>query len=270
MLQNSDIKKLFDVGNKKLQLVDQWLIANRLSVNVSKTKYVLFRTAQSKLTTKKQVLVLRQNKIEQVERIKFLGVYIQEHLTWSRHINDLISKLRSLLGTVIKVKSLLSKRPLLLLYHSLINSQLFYCILNWCYGNKTLVKRLQRLCYKYVELIFGINSNSSVCDIMKKNKLLTIDQLLTKELIVFMFKQKNGKNPIAFKHIFTKNEPKYNTRNKSIFIPKCSSTVCQQAISHRDPAYWNCFPFDLRNKKQNVRSFTVNVYKYLLSNENNI
>ena len=214
------------------------MIANRLSVDVSKTKYVLFRTAQSKLTTKKQALVLRQNKIEKVECIKFLGVYIQEHLSWSRHINHLISKLRSVLGTVIKVKSLLSKRSLLLLYHSLINSQLSYCILNWCYGNKTLVKRLQRLCYKFIELISGINSNSSVCDIMKENKLVAIDQLLTKELIVFMFKQKNGKNPIAFKDIFTKNESKYNTRNKSIFIPKkYSSTVCQQTISHRGPAY---------------------------------
>ena len=38
---------------------------------------------------------------------------------------------------------------------------------------------------------------------------------------------------IAFKDIFTKNKSKYNTRNKSIFIPKkCSNTVCQQAISH--------------------------------------
>ena len=142
-LQNNEIKKLFDADNKELQLVDQWLIANRLSVNVSKTKYVLFRTAQSKLTTKKQYLVLRQNKIKQVECIKFLGVYMQEHLTWSRLINQLISKLRSVFGTVIKVKSLLSKRFLLLLYHSLIKSQLSYCILNWCYGNKTLVKRLQ-------------------------------------------------------------------------------------------------------------------------------
>ena len=89
-LQNNDIKKLFDAGNKELQLIDQWFVANRLSVNVSKTKYVLFSTVQSKLTTKKQALVLRQNKIEQVEFIKFLGVYIQEHLTWSRHINHLI------------------------------------------------------------------------------------------------------------------------------------------------------------------------------------
>ena len=106
---------------------------------------------------------------------------------------------------------------------------------------------------------------------MKENKLLTIYELLTKELIVFMFEQKNGKNPTAFKDIFTKNESKYNTKNKSIFIPKkYSSTVCQQAISHRGPAYWNCILFDLRNKKQSVQSFTVNVYKYLLSNENNI
>ena len=106
---------------------------------------------------------------------------------------------------------------------------------------------------------------------MKENKLLTIDQLLAKELIVFMFKQKNGKNPIAFKDSFTKNESKYNTRNKSIFIPKkCFSTICQQAISHRSPAYWNCIPFDLKNKKQSVRSFTLEVYKYLLSNGNNI
>ena len=67
------------------------------------------------------------------------------------------------------------------------------------------------------------------------------------------------------------NRKEKNGKGVTIYTQqKCSSTVCQQAISHRGPAYWNCFPFDLRNKKQNVRSFTVNVYKYLLSNENNI
>ena len=88
-----------------------------------------------------------------------------------------------------------------------------------------------------------------------------------------MFKQKNGKNSIAFKDtsIFTKNKSKYSTRNKSTFIPKkCCSTVCQQAISHCGPAYSNCIPFGLRNKKQSVPSFTLEVYKYLLNNMNNI
>ena len=134
-----------------------------------------------------------------------------------------------------------------------------------------MIKSLQELCYKFIKLVFSFNSNTTVCDIMKKNKLLTIDQLLAKKLIVFMFKQKNDKNPIAFKDVFTKNESKYNTRNKSIFIlKKCSSTVYQQAISHRGPVYWNYIPIDLKNKKQSVRSFTLEVYKYLLSNGNDI
>ena len=54
-LQNKDIKKLFKAGNKALQLVDQWLIANRLSVNVSRTKYILFTIAQSILITKSKL-----------------------------------------------------------------------------------------------------------------------------------------------------------------------------------------------------------------------
>ena len=53
--------------------------------------------------------------------------------------------------------------------------------------------------------VLPTSGNSTVCNIMKENKLLTMRQLLTKELIVFMFKQKKGKNPIAFKDIFIKN-----------------------------------------------------------------
>ena len=119
-----------------------------------------------------------------------------------------------------------------------------------------------RLAYQY-----ALKNKISMPASWTQNEMAGYDWL---HCIMFMFKQKNGKNPIAFKDVFTKNESKYNTRNKSIFIPKkCFSTVCQQAISHRGPAYWNCIPFDLKNKKQSVRSFTLEVYKYLLSNGNN-
>ena len=57
---------------------------------------------------------------------------------------------------------------------------------------------------------------------MKENKLLTIDQLLTKELILFMFKQKNGKNPIAFKDIL----PKKNLNT----IPETNLSLFQRNV----------------------------------------
>ena len=55
-------------------------------------------------------------------------------------MNYLISKLRGVLETAIKVKPLLYKRSLLLLHHSHINNQLSYCIVKGCYGNKTSIK----------------------------------------------------------------------------------------------------------------------------------
>ena len=50
---------------------------------------------------------------------------------WSRHMDYLIPKLQTILGTVIKVNTLSNKRSLVQLYHFLINSQCSYCLLNW-------------------------------------------------------------------------------------------------------------------------------------------
>lgn len=48
-LQNKNIDILYRNGNKELKRIDQWLIANKLSINATKTKCMLFRTSQSKL-----------------------------------------------------------------------------------------------------------------------------------------------------------------------------------------------------------------------------
>ena len=53
---------------------------------------------------------------------------------------------------------------------------------------------------------------------------IAIDQLLTKETVVFMFKQQNDMNPIEFKNVFIKNEFKNNTKN--CILKRCCCTVC--------------------------------------------
>ena len=265
-LQNRDIHKLFESGNEELKLVDNWLIANRLSVNIAKTKYVLFRSSNSRQFCSNFDLYLRHSKVEQVSSIKFLGVYINEHLSWSKHMNHLICKLRCVIGCVIKVKSLLNFKALLSIYHSLINSQLLYCISNWCFANKSLVNRLQQLCYKFLKIVFNLPNHSSICTFMKDNGLLNIEQLLIKELGVFMFKQSLNKNPAAFQDIFIKNYSKYKTRNKSNFVPKfCNMTVCQQSISYRAPNFWiNAIPPHLKDLNQTAKTFSSKLKKSFL------
>ena len=159
-IKDKNIDKLFNKGNinNKLSRIDQWLIANKLSVNTSKTKCMLFRSKHPNTQHTNLNLIIRNNKIEQVSSLKFLGVYIDEYLSWCLHMKYLLSKLRSCLGGTRRIKSFLNQKSLLTLYHSFFNSHLQYCITNWCYSNKTLNNRLQQHIYLSCILILCVNN----------------------------------------------------------------------------------------------------------------
>ena len=145
---------------------------------------MLFRPKYSNTQHTNLNLFIRNNKIEQVSPLKFLGVYIDEYLSWCTHMKYLLSKLRSCLGAKRRIKSFLNQKSLLTLYHSFFNSHLQYCITNWCYSNKTLVNKLQQLCNKFIRMTFGLKRNYNVNDIMSKYEILNINQMLFKEINV--------------------------------------------------------------------------------------
>ena len=71
--------------NQELKQVAFWLTANRLSLNVDKTKFMIFKTKKEKLNHKANVFINEQP-INQVNYTKFLGRYIDEELSWKYHI----------------------------------------------------------------------------------------------------------------------------------------------------------------------------------------
>ena len=162
MLKNYIVEK----SNKELTRVDDWLIANKLTLNVSKTNFILFRPPKSKEIKVNPVVSSRGKHIERVTSTKFLGVYVDQHLSWKTHMKHLLNKLRCSLGAVSKVKPLLNRDTLLQLHHSLVSSHLLYCVQNWCYGNKTLCQKLLRVSDKFLRMAFGLGRRDSVKDAM--------------------------------------------------------------------------------------------------------
>ena len=188
---------------------------------------MLFKSINSKTPSSGQSISLRKLYIEQVSILKLLGVHIDEHLTWSVHAKHVLNKLRSGLAAVGRVKPFLNQGTLITLYHSLAGSHLQYCISSWCYDNTTITNKLQKICDKFFRLACGRNRNSDITYIRQRCEILTLDQLLFKDLAVFMYKQSKNKNTAVFSKIFATNHSQYNTRNNSNIIPKfCSTTMC--------------------------------------------
>ena len=91
---NKSLLVLFDIVNKELTNVDNWLTANKLSLNVTKTnyRYIIFQTLGSKLCPKDLCLKLRNLPIKKKRNVKFLGLNINKNLSWKPHMTAYCAK----------------------------------------------------------------------------------------------------------------------------------------------------------------------------------
>ena len=78
--------KIAKILNKDLKLLFGWLCANRLSLNVSKTEFIVFRPPKKTLD-KRIILKLNRIKIYESNKIKYLGLILDSRLSWNNHIN---------------------------------------------------------------------------------------------------------------------------------------------------------------------------------------
>ena len=186
----------------EMKLIDRWLVSNKLSINIEKTKVMLFSTPNLNVGGKHS-LSIRNKQIDQVNSLKFLGVFIHNNLSWSLYMKYLISKLRSCYDVVCKIKSLVNEDSLLLLYHSLINSHLQYCISNCCFGNSTLITKLQQICNKFLRMVFELSYCSNINGIMKQCNILKINQLYKLETVSLMFKPRTSKSRTCIVYVQT-------------------------------------------------------------------
>ena len=103
--EHSDLDVLTSHLNDQLNNVSTWLKANKLSINVTKTKLKVFRPRQKTLPITRQI-ILENYVLEQVDNTKFLGVYIDQHLEWKTHVNILQLRFLNLSGYFIKLNTI--------------------------------------------------------------------------------------------------------------------------------------------------------------------
>jgi hypothetical protein len=91
--------------NKKLQLVSEWLARNKLAINISKTKSIVFGTKYS--INPKPQLNLVMNIVE-IEMTKLLGVTLDCKLSWSKHIDTVVAKMGRSLSIIKRCSAFLT------------------------------------------------------------------------------------------------------------------------------------------------------------------
>ena len=120
-----------NTANEELLNIIDWMKANKLSVNVSKTQYMIFASPRKRAGLARRELSIAGSNLECVRVAKFLGVMLDENLTWHEQIGYISKKVARSVGVLCQMRFVLQTTQLKMLYNALVLPYLNYCNLIW-------------------------------------------------------------------------------------------------------------------------------------------
>ena len=178
-LQDSNVSVLL---NNELSKIHLWLSVNKLTLNIEKTKFMVFHPYQKDISKLMPSLIIKGIELESVDHIACLGVILDENMSWKPHLDMLANKISKYTGIMNKLKQYLYTPRTL--YFSMMNSNLNYGILVWGFSCQRLIK-LQK---KVIRIISRSKYNAHTEPIFKTLDILTLDDLFNLNALKLYYK----------------------------------------------------------------------------------
>jgi len=207
----------------ELSNIIQFFNSINLKLNIHKTNFISFLTKQNRNIIAPTILVNTQE-IEHVTETKFLGLTIDQHLSWDSHVNNVLTRISSGLYALKRMAVLCNRTTLKHIYFAYIHSHISYGICVYgatTQGNLESILKLQK---RAIRIIVNVKPDVSVRDYFKELEIMTVFGMYIFDCIWYI---KN--NP----HLITKDEipHTYNTRKKDQRITTHSLELNKKGLS---------------------------------------
>ena len=208
-IRNKNIVRRLNIDLKSL---NNWLMANKISLNSSKTELIVFRKKNVPMPNLK--IKLNGVKLKPKHEIKYLGITIDEHLTFKSHINIMNAKLKRANNLLALSRHYLPNNLLKQIYYSQFHSHLAYGCQVWGQSPAS-ISQTTILQKKAVRLMTFSPRDAPSSPIFKDLKILKLNDLITTNNIIFVHKTINKMSPSHFGNYFEPHIPNHDhdTRN---------------------------------------------------------
>ena len=167
-LASTDIDHINYCLNYDPSNVYEWLSANKLTLNMTKTEFMLIASRQ-KLSqlTESPYPTINENTIEQATSAKSLGVYVDQNINWECHIENNSKKIACAIGAIKRIRYLTPFNVLIKVYNSFIQPHFDYCNVVWGNCNKGLSEKLQRLQIWTARILMSESYDNNLDDLFR-------------------------------------------------------------------------------------------------------
>ena len=241
--------------NIDLKLLCKWLKANKISLNASKTE-LIFRDPKKKSTHELKIKI-GGKKLIPCKSVKYLGVFIDCHLNWKVHQTQISPKLSRAIGMLCKVRYLVSRETLRMVYFGIFSSILMYGSQIWGQHNSA-VKKLQILQNKALRIINFQPPRSSATPLFKSSEILKLTDYVNLQNFLFAYDSLKNNLPLSLNGKLSFVDTIHDTRNEMYFQlnrPN-SKTILYGSTSIRSKSVdiWNYMNKSSHKEKLNEKS----------------
>jgi len=262
---NKSIEVLEETVNKELDLLSTWFRANKLSLNVDKTNFILFKSRNKQYP--EISVYIDGRSIKQVSQVKFLGVYLDELLNWSSHISNISTKTAKNSGILSKLKYKLPSSVLLMLYNTMILPYLTYCNIVWACNSNSQLAHLIKLQKRAVRIVYKTTYREHTSPVFKMLNILKLQDINKFQIAVFMYKYHHNLLPLIFDDFFCLNadiHTYYTRHSNALHMPAVRTTLRQRSIVFVGPLIWNQININFYSLPS-VASFKFHYKRLLMS-----
>ena len=264
---HKDINTLSTTFNLEMTKLSDWCRANKLSINLKKSNFMIFQPRQ-KRQKYDLAFSIDGSPIDQVKETVFLGVVIDENLTWKPHILNVARKISKSIGILYRSSFCLSTASLRILYYSLIYPYLIYCVSVWGLTYNFNLKRIVTFQKKAIRIVAEVPFDSHTDPIFRDLEVLKFSNVVLFHLGKFMFFFSKGLLPNSFNKMFTLANyiHPYNTSNSSnsnFYIPLVRTNIRKFSIRFQGPKFFNSLDSQIKSSGSTAQ-FCKNLKRFLL------
>ena len=264
----TNIDMMISSMNNELDNIVKWLQANKLSLNVKKTHYIIFKPGRTSVSPTSNIRINNQI-VQQEMSTTFLGVVLDSKLSWGLHVQKIKMKMSKSIGIISKARKILNRKTLLTLYYSFIYPYMSYCVEVWGNAAKTYTDsllKLQKLCCR---IITGSKRLTPSEPLFRCLKILKLPDIYEYSVMLFMFKFYNGLLPQTMSTLFQQMDSTKTmvTRQRhNLLLPCYKSLTACNSIRFQGSKIWNKYhkEFNLQCSyftfKHHFKMFILNRY----------
>ena len=241
---NKSLKTLYKNMNYDLRGITDWLNGNKISLNASKTEFVIFRKPGQSLHLEFKIK-LNGKRLYPSNYIKYLGILIDENLSWKPHTLELTKKLSRANSMLSKIRYYVDKSTLRTIYYSIFFSHLHYCCQVWGQHGNSYINKLQSLQRSSLRIMNFLPFRSNVDNLYKDMNILNFIDMIKIHNITFVHNSLISNLPSAISNFFQQcrdmyqYDLRYNVHGK-LNVPKFKSTKYgKYSIKYQCIYQWN-------------------------------